>query len=320
MRILIAGSFGYFGLALTRRLAQEHELFLSGRPGRVPGCHAPLSTGSAVVKNVGSVQGLTKWTCADAEAIVHLAGGGAPGGQSVDAAAALRDNVESAVHVASVAPPGARLLLASTIYVYGTGSRPFTERDTPRPDTLYGQLKAVAEAVWRQHGGSALRFSHIYGVGSGVDLKRDGVTERLAHAATGGAPFTMHGDGSQRIDLVHIDDACEAVALALRAPELPPALNVSGGAPVMVRDLAEVFGVRPVLTSAEPRSDAARLRSLATQAPGAYGELRAMDCALAAEVLGWKPQVALAEGARDLIEMSLRAQSKSGVRRDGHPD
>ena len=266
MKVLITGAFGYFGTALRRRLAAEHKVFAVGR------------TAAAT---------LEARDVADTEAIVHLAGGGAPGGHSPDPRAAHCDNVESALRILAIAAPGTRLILASTIYVYGTGSRPFVESDDRRPDTLYGQLKAVAEAVWRQHGGVALRFSHIYGPGGGP--ARDGVTERLARAAAGWGTFQLHGNGRQGIDLVHIDDACEAVALALRGKDLPPAVNIGGGAAVSVAHLARVFlgGMPPMeLPVVE----------------------RALDITLAQEALGWAPRVTLPEGARRLIAQTKEAQ------------
>lgn len=301
MKVLITGAHGYLGLALCHWLAKDgHEVCPSGRPPR-QSARSGVCGGRREVY-MRAVREITERGASGFEAIVHLAGGGAPGGQSSDAAAALRDNVESAAHIASIAPPGCRLILASTIYTYGTGPRPFVEGDTLRPDTLYGQLKAVAEAVWRQRGGTALRFAHIYGIGSGVDFGRDGVTERLARAAVGGAPFEMHGDGSQRIDLVHIDDACAAVEAALVAPELPPAVNIGGGAAVTVAELMRAFGAAPATVYADC------VQSLATRAPGAYGELRAMDISLAKQALGWTPKVALADGAKGLIEMMRGAK------------
>lgn len=312
MSILLTGAWGYFGRALAVTL--ERRNYEVRRVGR------PLTD----VFDITSAK--------ECDAIIHLAGGGAAGGAMPDAAAAHRDNVETAIHIASIAPKGCRLILASTIYVYGTGPRPFCETDPLAPDTLYGQLKAVAEAIWRQRGGTALRFAHIYGAGSGIDFGRDGVTERLARAAVGGPPFVMQGDGSQGIDLVHIDDACEAVARALTAQDLPPAVNVGGGAPVTVADLARAFGVSAYRDSTQIgiKYEGTSIRS-AFSHPGRQQDgsvrfyesfkpavdprnvrapsVRALDIALAAQVLGWAPRVTLAEGARGLIEM-IRANTK----------
>lgn len=288
MRVLITGGFGYLGMALARHLAAHHDVLITGRRPR-PACAKQVGVLLRELRIHSCATDGSEWPhewVREAEAIVHLAGGGASGGNLGQATAALRDNLDSAAHIADIAPMGCRLVLASSIYVYGVGNRPFRETDTPAPDTLYGQLKAVAEAVWRQHGGVALRFAHIYGAGSGIDFDRSGVTERLAWAAAGGSPFRMHGDGSQQIDLVHIDDACEAVALALRTKKLPDALNIGGGNPVSVADLARVFGVQPHVDSCL-----------------VLPSNRALDIGLARAWLGWSPRVALADGAQGLVDV-----------------
>ena len=231
MRVLVTGGFGYFGLALVRRLAREHDVVAVGRDPRRGTLDAVLAAMPTSVSTRGmcDVRGLTAVGLRDIEAVVHLAGGGAPGGLVEHPTEAIRDNVDSAIHVVHAARNAKRLLLASSIYVYGSIERPARESDGTAPDTLYGAMKRLAEAVWHEAGGTALRFSHLYGVGSGVDFRRDGVSERMARAAVGLGAFSLHGDGSQRLDLVHIDDACEAVARALVAPELPPAINIGGG-------------------------------------------------------------------------------------------
>lgn len=334
MRVLVTGAFGYLGLAVVRRLeADGHAVVAVGRAPR-PACAEAVKAAipPTVEQQPGDVRSLTRAGLRSIEAVVHLAGGGASGGKLYDPAAELRDNVEGARHVADIVPPSARRLLASSVYVYGTTPRPAKETDPLAPDTLYGQLKAIAEALFQQHKGTALRLAHVYGVGAGVDLQRDGVTERLARAAAGGAPFVLQGDGSQRIDLVHVDDACDAVARALTAEHLPPAVNVGGGAPVAVADLARAFGVDPCIHAAHvieepmdltqpPPSHLAGVALLTAQTVdrenGPYqahggrwvrwGQAqpaapRVLDISLAGVVLDWRPRVSLAEGARGLIE------------------
>lgn len=306
MRVLITGAFGYLGLAVVRRLeADGHAVVAVGRAPR-PACAEAVKAAipATVEQQPGDVRGLTRAGLRGVEAVVHLAGGGASGGKLADPAAELRDNVEGARHVADIVPPTARRLLASSVYVYGVlplprgdgrgaGAQPFRESDICCPDTLYGQLKCIAEALFQQHGGTALRLAHVYGAGSGVDLQRDGVTERLARAAAGGAPFVMTGDGSQRVNLVHIDDACDAIAAALRCSgPLPPALNIASDDFPSIANLARIFEVCP---------EAAH-----TGAP--VWAPRCLDVSLAEQVLGWTSRVPLVQGARGLVDMLRRSR------------
>lgn len=295
MKVLCTGAFGYFGLALVRHLAERHDVLAVGRAPRPDCAHAVMSAlpDNVTVRWFCDVRGLTAGNVPGVEAVVHLAGGGAPGGDLTDAREALRDNVESAVHVADITRGASRRILASSIYVYGQAARPLRECDPIAPDTLYGQLKSVAEACWQQAGGSALRFAHVWGAGSGVDFGRDGVTERLARAAAGGRPFTAHGTGEQQLDLVHIDDACVAVQRALEAEELPAAVNVGGGdGDSRINHLIYCFD----------RAAGAEIPVARTGSGGAAAS-RCLSIDLARRALGWAPTVLRIDGARDLIRM-----------------
>lgn len=301
MRIMVTGAFGYFGTALCLKLAQQHghEVLAIGRNYWRSGVvHNVLTQEGVDVGDDGfrpywSRETVRDWTiCGDVDAVVHLAGGGSSGGHEPNAFASYYDNVVSATNIARLAYLCRRKILASSIYVYGAmpaSGYPFPESDGPRPCTIYGAQKWVAESVWRELAGTVLRFAHIYGAGSGIDFKRDGVTERMARAACKRGTFEMHGSGAQEIDLVHIDDACDAITRALVAPEVPPVINVGGGCPVAISSLAEVFG-------------------LASKGDGTVHQPGpSLDITLAKTSLSWMPRVSLAAGAAQLIEMIDKA-------------
>lgn len=281
MRVLVTGAFGYLGLAVVQRLAREHEVVVHGRAPR-------KSAAQAVYEKIpADVQVLPEGDVADlpyqhVDAIVHLAGGGASGGAVADVGESSHDNLWSAIHVASCAPPRARRILASSIYAYGI-ARPLWESTIVAPTTLYGMQKVLAEAAWRQEGGMCLRFSHIYGVGSGVDFGRTGVTEKLARSLTGGDPFVVQGDGQQAIDLVHIDDACEAIARCLTSSHLPPVINIGGDEYVTIAELKAIAEGRDKVSLVDSNT--------------------CLDVNLALETLGWRPTISLKDGLSGLVEM-----------------
>lgn len=274
MRVVVTGAFGYLGMALCRHLSRDgHEVVAVGH-----------GQPTAVVPEIHLCD-VSNMLRLSADAVVHLVGGGMSGGEQADAIGAYRRNIESVVHVLErVSAP--RKILASTIYVYGARRVVFNEYDLPQPDTLYGQQKAVAEAIWRQTGGTALRFAHVYG--GSPPPHRDGVTERLARAAAGHGEFRRSGSGMQILDLVHIDDACEAVAAALLASDLKAdhAINIGGGRPIMLADLAQIFGV-PCGINPQVKP---------------VGRSCALDVFRAQTVLHWQPRVRLEDGAARLIE------------------
>ena len=117
MLVLVTGAFGYFGLALVRALAPTHEVIAAGRLSRPGGAAAVLAGCSGRVSLlVGDVLDLAGESLRGVDAGVHLAGGGdVSGGALPDPDGARRDNVDSAAHVARIAPPGCRLILASSL-------------------------------------------------------------------------------------------------------------------------------------------------------------------------------------------------------------
>src|SRR5439155_27075530 len=163
-------------------------------------------------------------------------------------------------------------------------ARPYTEADEPRPDDLYGVLKETAEHMWTAlAGGTALRLANVYGAGAGVDVGLDGAVERFARAAARGETLRILGSGQQRIDYVHITDVVGAFRRALASPgPLPPAINIGGGAPIAIADLAarcvragEALGARP------------RLEREPTPAGKPWPD-RSLVIELAARVLDWR--------------------------------
>jgi nucleoside-diphosphate-sugar epimerase len=299
VRILVTGAFGYLGLTLIGRLAGGNQVVAFGHPPRAA---APLPPNVTAVH--GDILDVAPHA-RDVEAIVHLAGGGGPARVEADPTAAVRANVLGTARLVAAAR-GARILFASTIQVYGThrappGGRPYRESDPTAADDLYGAIKEAAEAIVTGAGGTAVRLSNLYGAGAGVDLGIQGAVERFARAAAAGEELTLYAPGTQRIDYLHVDDACAAFALALGARELPPVLNAGGGAPVSVGELASLCvgaahkqGARPRIAVRQP-PDGARV-----------WPDRSLHIGLIGNLLGWRPQVKLQSGIEGLVAMMAR--------------
>jgi UDP-glucose 4-epimerase len=235
------------------------------------------------------------------DAVIHLAGGGGPAKIAADPIAGIRNNIRATSELARAARAAGvrRLLFASTIAVYGTErdhGRPYSEQDEALPDDIYGVVKEAAEQIWIDHaGGTAFRLSNIYGAGVGVDMGIAGAVERFARAAANSGEIRLFGGGKQRIDYVHIDDVARAFAHALERTDLSPHINIGGGDPIRLCDMAEIcVGLAGELGN----------RVTVVEQPAPAGKSwpdRSLAIALADRELDWRPTTSYVDGLRELI-------------------
>lgn len=180
-------------------------------------------------------------------------------------------------------------LLASTNAVVGdVGAATITEGLPLRPLTPYGATKAACEMLLSGYAGAyglttcALRFSNVYGPGM---AQKDSFVPRLMRAALTGTTVRIYGDGSQRRDLVHVDDVARAVLLGWDSGYAGTAI-IGSGRSVSVLELVE--SVRQVTGKPLKTEHVAAQR----------GEMPAvvLDLSHSAYVLGYRPAVSLADG------------------------
>ncbi|WP_353946685.1 NAD-dependent epimerase/dehydratase family protein [Streptomyces sp. HUAS MG91] len=70
-----------------------------------------------------------------------------------------------------------------------------------------------------------LRYFTVYGPGQRPDM----FIHRVLRAALQGQPLQIYGDGRQRRDFTHVDDALRATIAAPRIDHGQPVFNVGGG-------------------------------------------------------------------------------------------
>jgi len=291
MNILVTGTFGYFGRVLVRALAASgHAVTALGRTPLTSTSMSLLDGVDVIYGDIFDLDLSSRLRRCDAVVALH---GRNPGRSNADPAGAVRDLVTATARVAEAAKHAGvkRMILASSIYVYGTKRvwpRPYLESDGPMPDDLYGLCKEAAEAVWQGFGGSVLRFSNLYGGTGGT-----GVADHFARAALGGETLTVYGDGAQKLDLLYVADAVRAVeAAVLRRVQLPRPVNIGGGAQVSIADLARAF--------AQHGADSASVEFV----PAPEGKLwpdRSLGIERAHDWLDWSPMVDLVTGVKAAI-------------------
>ena len=180
--------------------------------------------------------------------------------------------------------PRARVVLASSVAVYGTPAGRLTERAPFDRPTLYGLSKLGGEAVVRQHASyAAIRFSSLYGPGMAPST----FLPLIIHAARTIKSIEVWGDGSRRQDYLNLADAA-AMMIASASLEWSGVLLGVSGKSTSNLDVARLVAacfesceVRLVGTDTSPSFD--------------------FDAAESHARLQWSPAVTLDEGIRAMV-------------------
>jgi UDP-glucose 4-epimerase len=201
---------------------------------------------------------------------------------------------------AARAADAGRFVFISTggaIYGEGDGQRlPLPESAPIAPMSPYGQSKHAAEGYLalyeRLYGisGLSLRLGNVYGPRQDP-LGEAGVIAIFCGKLREGGRPTVFGDGKQTRDYIYVGDVVSA-ALAAAESEARGPINVGTGIETDVLELAARLGELGG-KSFEPEF-----------APAREGEVQrvSVDPARAAQELGWKAEVGLADGLRITLD------------------
>jgi UDP-glucose 4-epimerase len=204
-----------------------------------------------------------------------------------------RTNVDATVSLLERARvEGARLVFASSAAIYGPPEYvPVDEGHPTQPRSPYGVSKLAADQYVRLYGSLydiptvALRYFNAYGPGQ-PDGDYSGVINTFVEQARAGDPITVHGDGRQTRDFVHVEDIVRANLKAAETDHVGRAFNVGTGSSVTIAELAE--HVRTLAGSDSP----------IRRTEGRGGDIRhsLADTENAREQLGFDAEISLRDG------------------------
>jgi UDP-glucose 4-epimerase len=206
------------------------------------------------------------------------------------------------VLVAAKAAGVRRVVYAGSSSAYGdTPTLPKHEAMAPDPISPYAVAKLAGEhymrSFWRVYGLETvvLRYFNVFGPYQDPASHYSGVLAVFCRKMLAGEQPTIYGDGEQSRDFTYIENVVRANLLAAAAPAAMVAgrmMNAATGARITLND---TFKLLCGLTG---------YRGSPAYAPARAGDIRdsLADIRLAAELMGYKPQVDFQEGLRRTVE------------------
>jgi nucleoside-diphosphate-sugar epimerase len=174
---------------------------------------------------------------------------------------------------------------------YGNGAPPQSETALPNCLNPYAVSKYVGEQFCEiftrlyRLPTVTLRYFNVYGArqpATGAYALVLGIFLDQWHR---GEPLTVHGDGAQRRDFVHVSDVVEANLAAFRGAATGVSLNVGSGSNISIQEIADLISTKQL--------------HLPRRAGDA--EVTLADISRIRERLGWQPRVPFIQGLRELM-------------------
>lgn len=299
---LITGGAGFIGSHLTDALLR------AGHDVRVvddlsTGLEENLDPKAEFIQGDVSDAALMRRVAAGTAGIFHLAAVTSEQQGLEDWSGTHRVNQSGTIAMLDAAREAGRIPVcyASSAAIYGDqGARTIQEGARPRPRTAYGADKLGSElhaaVAFHMHGVPTLGFRlfNIYGPRQHPASPYSGVVSTFAARILAGQTITMHGDGLQARDFVHIADVVRHLFAGMQLLQREPqamVLNLCTGRSTTIRTLADTLGIA-----------SARV-PMVQFAPARPNDLRVLlgDPNEAIHVLGVEAGIELEAGLRTLL-------------------
>lgn len=293
MRILVTGAGGFVGRRLVKALVraghQVAELLLeadAGEPPPVRRFDGDLRCREAVARAMAEHV---------PEAVAHLGGLSEVASSWQRVGDYFAVNVQGTSHIVETAPPGCRVVFASSAEVYGivpSEEQPIREQRPLHPESPYAMSKAAAELVAGRAGAVIVRSFNLVGPGQSPRFALPSFAAQLAKIAAGeSAPKLLVGNLSARRDYLHVDDGVDGYRCLLETARVGDVYNLASGESVEVGDaLRRLIAITGLDVKVEV--EAARLRPV--DVPLLCGDASRL------REQGWAPRRGLDQALRDL--------------------
>jgi len=312
MRALVTGAAGFIGSTLVDRLLADGHTVVgvddlsTGRLGNLENARA-VGGFDLVEADIVDADLTALLTAARPGVVFHLAA-------QIDVRRSVSDPefdaTVNAVGTVRLAEAARRTDVARIVNTSSGGSIYGVPDICPTPETVpvdpaspYAASKVAGETYLNS-------FRHLYGLdcahiapanvyGPRQDPHGEaGVVAIFTQALLAGEPTTVFGDGGNTRDYVFVDDVVDAFVRAAGTDGGGRRFNIGTGLQTSDLDLHSVV------------ADAVGVADQPRMAPARLGDIRrsCLDARSATAVLGWRPEVSLAEGVRRTVEYFRRAQ------------
>jgi UDP-glucose 4-epimerase len=301
LKALVTGGSGFIGShVVDRLLAEGHEARVFDL---LPWGYETRAGCEAVVGDLLDPEVLRD-AAEGCDVILHLAAAADVGLVAKNPTDAERLNARGTLNVLEAArATGARVVYASTIWVYSDVVEPEVDEDSQLalPSHLYTATKLAGEMYCRSYEQlydvktTILRF----GIPYGPRARPAAVLPIFVNKALAGEPLTIAGDGMQTRRFVYVEDLADGVVRALAPQAVGRVYNLVSDEDTSVVDIAEA--VRAAVGDIE-----------ITHVEGRSGDFAgARVCGeRAARELGWRACTPFAEGVTRYVAWH-RAQSEA---------
>jgi len=267
-RYLVTGGCGFIGSHLADALlADGHDVRILDNLSTGQRENAPASA-ELVIGDVAD-RVAVRQAMADMDGVFHLAAIASIERSIDDWVGTHVSNLTGAITIFDAARRARNagpipVIYASSAAVYGLNEQvPLAENAAVVPMTAYGADKLgcelhahVATALYGVPT-TGLRFFNVYGPRQNPDSPYSGVISIFCDRLSANNPLTIHGDGQQVRDFIHVADVVRYLQAAMAEPAEGEVFNVCTGDGTTIiglaRTIADLCGVTPDLIYRAPR-------------------------------------------------------------------
>lgn len=321
MNILVTGGAGYIGSGFLTKLGEEFpEATITSLDNLATGNYRYVDHLKndkhyrLLVGDIKKKSDVKKVVTQDTTVITHLA--------AISGVKPCRDQPKEAIETnvygthllleEAVNRKVERFIFISSAAVYGTPHKqPITEEHPLEPINLYGVTKVSGEKLVNAcHTDTGLtttilRLSNVYGVSAYTQWKT--VTPRFVWQATNDQPLTIHADGKQQRDFVHVQDTTDALIRCLKAPKKAVAgktFNL-GGEALSVNSIAEI-----VIREGQRKLGKKTSKVFVPLEPGeVYTSEFNYSSKRASQKIGYKRKREISQGVSELFDFALKLKA-----------